>query len=223
MLPALALLGTLVAVGLMIAILIRQGGRTDALHAEVERMKVAQRDTATDVRARLEAGAETWAQVENEMRPRLAALEALEASVADLGASLDENLPALIEARTRLEAVEGRADDVEAQVAAKLGTDAFEAAARESEDRIQRVEQALRTLRDAADARLADLAARLSVVEAHAANAEPDAPELPRAAEPASPVGSSRGTGRSRRGRGPWVILALLLGAGLVAVVAALS
>ena len=245
MFPARLRAATLIVVGLLIVVLFRMGGRFDALRAELERMRVVQRDMSSDVRARLDEGARTWESVEAEVRPRL---EQLEPSVADLSAALDENLPALSEARARLEEVEGRVADTEARVVTAL-----EAGTEEGAERFERVEAAVRTLRNAADERLADLAARVTVLES-APDAEGSESIHPEAAAfddapgddapgddaetdgdlvtiGAAAIGaagahtaSSRGTGRGRKKSGRrWVLVVLVLVAGLALAMAKLS
>ena len=217
MLPALLLAATLVVVGLLIAVLVRLGARFEGLKAELERLRVVQRDMSSDVRARLDEGARTWESVEAEMRPRLAQLEP---SVADLSAALEENLPALSEARSRLEDVEGRVSATEARVYTALET-----GAQEGEERFERIEAAVRTVRDAADERLADLAARVHALEAATEDGR-GTPEAREDEEPAAlePVGAAAGSPEMRQGHekprqargGRWALVMLLLAAGAV-------
>jgi len=208
MLPALLVAATLVVVGLLIAILVRLGARYEAMKAELDRLRVVQRDMATDVRARLDEGVRTWESVEAEMRPRL---EQLEPSVADLSAALEENLPALSEARARLEEVEARVSATEARVFTALET-----GTQDHEERFERIEAAVRTLRDAADERLAELATRVGTLEARAAAAT----EEPATAVAAAASGAAAGRGREGHPRrshgGRWALLVLLLAAGAV-------
>ncbi|MDF1700306.1 MAG: hypothetical protein P1V36_04030 [Planctomycetota bacterium] len=171
MLPVFLTLATLVAVGLMVAVLLRMGRRHDDLQAEFERLKVVQRDMSTDVRTRLDEGSKTWEAVESEVKPKLQQLEALEPSVADLSAALAENLPALSDARQRLEAVEERTTGTESRVTAAL-----EANTSEAGERFERIEEAVRTLRNAADERLADLAGRVTSLEDRTPEATSDSP-----------------------------------------------
>jgi DNA repair exonuclease SbcCD ATPase subunit len=240
MLPALLLLGTLIALGLMLALLARQQKRHADLQAQVARLEVVQRDMGRDVRARLEDGARTWASIETDVQPRL---DQIEPSLADLSAALEENLPALREARRRLEAVEARAEETHTRVAAALET-----AGEESAARFARLEEAVRTLRDAADERLADLAARLGALEQgppareppppppqpHAEEEETEAPAEEESAD-ASVVEAARrsyreattGRGRGRRGDrkaggSAWLVFALVLVAGLALLFSAL-
>ena len=231
MLPTLLVLGTLSALGLMLAVLLRTQKRYDAVRTELERMKVVQRDMSTDVRARLEESARTWESVESEVRPRLAQLEP---SVADLSAALSTHLPALAEAGERLEAVEERIGGSEARVSAVL-----ERLDLESTERFERLEDAVRTLRNAADARLVDLGARLGALEGPAGRAEaaseagppPEPSDVDVGEEELDPRGSTRepalagarGRGGSRAGHGTgWFVFALMLVAGLVLVISSL-
>ncbi len=234
MLPALMLVATLVAIGLMIAVVYRMGIRLQTLQDDFDRLKVVQRDMSTDVRARLDEGSKTWESVETEVRPKLQQLEALEPSVADLSAALEENLPALSDARKRLEAVEQRTENTESRVTAAL-----EASTTDAGERFDRVEEAVRTLRNAADERLADVAGRVEALEeaATAAPAEPvfaavgaveeaDAstpePREERGSRP-PPVPGEREGGRRRKGAGHWVLIVLAVAIGVVALVAALD
>ena len=233
MLPVLLTLATLVAVGLMVAVLVRMGKRYDALQAEFDRLKVVQRDMSTDVRSRLDEGTRTWEAVESELRPRIEAIDPLKASIQEMRTALDENLPALGEARRRLEAVEEQGAGTEARVTAALET-----AAQDVDARFDRIEEAVRTLRNAADERLADLAGRVSALEdASAAPGEPAPVAVGVAAEeaeddglapPPLPTSSSRvastpdapsteETSRGTSAAGRWVLIALLLAIGLVA------
>jgi chromosome segregation ATPase len=240
MVVPLMLVASLVAIGLLLTVMIRMGRRFDELTAEQERMKVVQRDMTSDVRTRLDEGAKTWASVEGEIRPKLEHLERLEPSVADLSALLEENLPALAEARQRLEAVEQASQGTESRVTAAL-----EAGASETDERCERIENAVRTLRNAADERLADVTARVSTLEdavsarvtalEEAVTAPPEQVEAAREAissvtPPPIPGGAeerrrhaSRGTELAGRGRGGWLLVALVLIGGLVALVATLS
>lgn len=237
MLPILLTIATLVAVGLMLVVLVRMGKRYDALQADFDRLKVVQRDMSTDVRTRLDEGTKTWEAVESEVKPRLTELEALEPSVADLASALEENLPALAEARRRLEAVEEKSAGTEARVSAAL-----EASATEAGERLERIEDAVRTLRNAADERLAELAGRVTALEEaataplHAADGEtPPAFAVPAgvgaaedddetAVPPPIPGSSRRGSrGTSGSGAGRWVLIAVLVAIGVVAIVAAAS
>ena len=233
MLPVLLTLATLVAVGLMVMVLVRMGKRYDDLQAEFDRLKVVQRDMSTDVRTRLDEGTKTWEAVESEVKPRLTQLEALEPSVADLSSALEENLPAMAEARQRLEAVEERSTGTESRVTAAL-----EAASTEQGERFERIEEAVRTLRNAADERLADLAARVTSLEetATAPSPEPesaftvpaglvDEDEDDSPAPPPLPGGSAEGgsRGTSGGGAGRWVLIAVVVAIGLAALVAAAS
>ena len=230
---------SLIAGGLALALLVliywRTAQRYQGLQDEVERLRVVQRDMSSDVRARLEEGAKTWEHVEREMRPRL---EQLEPSVADLSAALQENLPALNEARARPVAVEGRIARAEADLRAAL-----EGGEERAEERAERIEQAVRTLRNAADERLAELSARVAQLETPPEPVpadEPDidfdvvaegAPEtdeeaaLAAATDAEATYGSSRGTpapDRSGKG-GRWVVILLALVTGLALVFTALS
>ena len=228
MLPILLTLATLIAVGLMVAVLLRMGKRYDTLQAEFDRLKVVQRDMSTDVRARLDEGTKTWEAVEEEVKPRLTQLEALEPSVADLSAALEENLPALSEARQRLESVEEKAAGTESRVTA-----AIEAGATETAERCDRIEEAVRTLRNAADERLADLAGRVAALEEAATSPEPALvgaededdsvvpPPLPVAVT--TSAGSQDTPARGTSGAGRWVLIALVVVIGVVALIAALD
>ncbi len=234
MLVPLMLLAALVAIGLLLTVMIRMARRFEDLTAEQERMKVVQRDMGSDVRTRLDEGAKTWESVEGEIRPKLEHLERLEPSVADLSASLAENLPALAEARQRLEAVEDATQGTESRVTAAL-----EAGANETAERCERIEDAVRTLRNAADERLADVTARITALEeavtapeeeveaAREAISQATPPPIPGGAEESRRY-ASRGTGQAGsaqagRGRGARLLVALVLIGGLVALVAALS
>jgi chromosome segregation ATPase len=237
MLPVLLLIATLVVVGLLVAVLLRMGARFDAMRAEVERLRVVQRDMSSDVRARLEEGARSWESVDSEVRPRL---DQLEPSVADLSASLDEHLPALATAHKRLEEVEARTAEAEARTAETEArvVRALETGSEEEEERFERLEAAVRTLRNAADERLADLAARVSTLESRSeevrlalavAKDEADLEESTRDGdlqaveeselEPVAagtPSPDSRGTGRARKsGGGRWMLVVLVLATGL--------
>ena len=228
MVPVLLTLATLVAVGLMVVVLLRMGKRYDDLRAEFDRLKVVQRDMSTDVRTRLDEGSKTWEAVEEEVKPRLTQLEALEPSVADLSAALEENLPALSEARQRLESVEEKAAGTESRVTA-----AIEAGATETAERCDRIEEAVRTLRNAADERLADLAGRVAALEEAAPSPEPALvgaededdsvvpPPLPFAVT--SSAGSQDTPARGTSGAGRWVLIALVVVIGVVALIAALD
>ena len=231
---------TLLAGGLALVLLViiywRTAQRYEALKADVDRMQVVQRDMTTDVRSRLEEGARGWDRVESELTPRL---DRLEPSLADLSATLDENLPALTEARARLEKLEAEFEAVEADLRS-----AHASGAQEAIERAGRIEAAVRTLRNAADERLADLSARITALEPEPAP-EADEQEEERAAEgadvawvdahPASdevalvvssadgdaPSGAGRGTPPARRAG--WVVVVLALVAGLALVIAAWS
>ena len=228
MVPVLLTLATLVAVGLMVVVLLRMGKRYDDLRAEFDRLKVVQRDMSTDVRTRLDEGSKTWEAVEEEVKPRLTQLEALEPSVADLSAALEENLPALSEARQRLESVEEKAAGTESRVTA-----AIEAGATETAERCDRIEEAVRTLRNAADERLADLAGRVAALEEAAPSPEPALvgaededdsvvpPPLPVAVT--TSAGSQDTPARGTSGAGRWVLIALVVVIGVVALIAALD
>lgn len=153
------------ALALLVLIYWRTAQRYEGLRDEVDRLQVVQRDMSSDVRTRLEEGEKVLDHVEHEIRPRL---ERLEPSVADLSSTLQENLPTLTEARERLEAMEGRVAEAEAEVRAALSTGKEKAEARS-----ERIENAVRTLRNAADERLADLGARLTQLETDAAERVP--------------------------------------------------
>lgn len=163
---------TLTVAGCALALLLFLYWRAAQAHTrlrdEVERLHVQQRDMTADIRARLEDGAMARDQIEGEMRPRL---DVLEPSVADLSATLDENLPTLKESRARLESVETRVAQAEAELRAAL-----EASDQAAGERAERIEQAVRTLRNAADERLADLGARMGRLEGDAGPALGDEP-----------------------------------------------
>lgn len=239
MVPVLLTLATLIAVGLMVVVLLRMGKRYETLQAEFDRLKIIQRDMSTDVRTRLDEGTKTWEAVEAEVKPRLTQLEALEPSVADLSSALEENLPALTEARQRLEAVEAKADGTDSRVTAAL-----EAGSSETGERFDRVEEAVRTLRNAADERLADLAGRVSALEEAAtapelepalAGAEADdedpiaPPPLPASVSVSSEdddegdISPTTTSGESSDAGGRWLLIAVVVAIGVVALLAALD
>lgn len=202
MLPALLVVATLVVVGLLLVVIFRLGGRLDGLRADIERLRVVQRDMSSDVRARLDEGARSWESVESEVRPRL---DHLEPSVADLSAALEENLPALSEARARLEGMESRVAEAEASLATALETGDHDQG-----ERFERIEAAVRTLRNAADERLAELATRVTGLEDVAEEAPAPEAEL---------VGAGAGTSSPGGGRWMLTMLAVLVVAAGVAAV----
>lgn len=194
MMPAILLGAGLVALALLLALYWRTSQRIAEMNETMERLKVMQRDMTADVRARLDEGARAWENVEHEMRPRV---EQLEPAIADLSSTLEEHLPAMGEARTRLKEVEEHA----AAMQAKL-----EREAKVSSERIDRIEDAVRTLRDAADERLADAASLLDSVAARVATLEEGdavAGEDPVAAvEAATDAPATYGSGPTRRRMG---------------------
>jgi len=211
MMPALLLVGTLVVVALFVLLAFRLGSRLGGVSAEIDRLRVVQRDMSSDVRARLDEGARSWASVERDLRPRL---DQLEPSVADLGAVLDEHLPALSDARSRLESVEQRVAAACARLDAALDTALEGEPEGERDQRFERIEEAVRTLRHATDERLADLGDRLRALE--------DGPVSTAGAVGAGVAGAApRGTGsavgssRARRAKGRWMLVMLVAALGI--------
>ncbi len=203
---ALLLVGTLTVVVLLLVVIFRLGTRLDGVRAEVERLRVVHRDMSSDVRTRLEEGARSWASLDTDLRPRL---EQLEPAVADLGAALDENLPALSDARGRLEGVEQRVAAACERLDIALASDT-----QEQEQRFERIEEAVRTLRHAADERLADLGDRLRALEdMRESPRETSAGGVPRARSRGT--GSAVGSSHPRRARGRWLLVMLLVALGV--------
>jgi len=211
------------ALALLVVIYWRAARRTEALQGDLKRLQVLQRDMSSDVRSRLEEGARSWNAVERDLLPRL---DAIEPSLADLSAALEENLPTLAKSGARLERLEGKL----AQMEADLGSARQESG--EAAGQAECLEAALRSLRNGVEERLADLSARLQALEAPIFEAAPDGPdpamapaaEIPVSAAPLGGRGTpapQRGTPRAHGGR--WIALILALLTGLVLVFAALA
>jgi chromosome segregation ATPase len=188
------IIGGLVALVLLVMLFWRAAGQIAELNGTISRLEVVQRDMTSDVRRRLQEGAETWESVESDIRPRV---DQLETAVADLGASVEENLPAMTEARRRLVRVEERVAEVAAAVQEGLG-----AAEETTNARLERIEEAIRTLRDAADGRLGEIGERLSALETPP-EPEPGSPpeaeaDVVAALEAATDAPATFGEGRPR-------------------------
>lgn len=181
------------ALALLLVLYWRTSQRILEMRDTVERLKVMTRDMSADVRARLDEGSRTWENVEHEMRPRI---EQLEPTVADLSATLDEHLPAMGEARSRLERMEERTAEMQGSLQEKLDREALAQA-----ERLARIEDAVRTLRDAADERLSDVAARVTALEAPPPEPAADLQDPVGALEAATDAPATYGSGTRSSGR----------------------
>jgi DNA repair exonuclease SbcCD ATPase subunit len=221
--PTLLLVAGLLAVLLLVVLYARGAQRLTVLRAQVERMQVVQRDMTADVRARLEQGATAWTTVDRDLKPRL---DGIEASQAELAATLDAQLPALGEVRSRLATLEERVPELEADLRHAAGgrSEAIDA-------RLDQMAEEVRALRIAHDERVAAVAARVVKLERAGAEASrspapataPAADALA-AAEAAADAPATFGASRGRKeppgrpGR-RWLLVAVVLLLGLLGIV----
>ncbi len=216
MMSALLLGAGLVALALLLVLYWRTSQRIVEMRDTIERLKVMTRDMSADVRARLDEGSRNWENVEHEIRPRV---EQIEPALADLSSTLEEHLPAMGEARSRLDRMEAQAAEQQTALQTELQSEFRQMLDREAlaqAERLARIEEAVRTLRDAADERLSDVATRVAALEEP--SPEPDPIEAdpsesdPSESDPSEsdPIGAIEvatdapavyGTGRKRMGK----------------------